>query len=138
MGIMLKRLGLTTMIAASLAFLALSPAIAKGNGNNSVALLRSTSVTDSATSSDPNFGEQVTFAVTSTVAQPYVLSECFQSGTRVYAEVHGFYSGYPWGQTYTLGPTQMWSGGSARCTAKLIDYGHNGRVLADTSFNVNG
>jgi hypothetical protein len=121
--------------------LAAAPAIAggKGGGTNSVALHRYTDAARTATSSsEANFGEQVTFDVTSSVSQPYVLAECFQDGTRVYAELHGFWSGYMFGTVYTLGPTQVWQSGGADCTASLVDQSRSRtRVLATTSFHVN-
>src|SRR5262245_11510841 len=121
--------------------LAATPAIAGGKGgtSNTVALVRFTDAAKTATSSDANFGEQVTFEITSSVSQPYVLAECFQNGTRVYAELHGFWSGYMFGTTYTLGPTQTWQAGGADCTASLVDQSRGKtRVLATTSFRVNG
>jgi hypothetical protein len=89
----------------------------------------------------PNFGNYVTFAGTApNVAAPYVLNECFQGGVRVSGEVHGFYDGALWGQTYQLGPTSMWTGGDANCTGTLYTSGRNGKrlVLATTSYHVTG
>jgi hypothetical protein len=53
--------------------------------------------------------------------------------------VHGFFDGYMFGQVYTLGPTDSWTGGAANCTAKLLSEDHNNtQVLASTSYSVAG
>ena len=117
-------------------------AIAAGRGANasSVTLKRLDQTTGAATTAALSFGEQVTFeVVTSQTSKPWVLNECFQGGTRVSAEIHGFFDGYLFGEIYSLGPTDLWSSGSADCTAKLLSDDHNKtKVLATTSYHVNG
>lgn len=76
----------------------------------------------------PHYGGQVTFEVSAPVAQPQVNAQCFQNGTRVYDEWHGFFEGAWFGQTFTLGPTPSWQGGGADCTARLVSYSKNGRL----------
>jgi hypothetical protein len=56
----------------------------------------------------------------------------------VYEQWAGFFASYTGSQMFTLGPTQLWGGGAASCTAALVSFDRNGnpRTLATTSFNV--
>jgi len=58
----------------------------------------------------------------------------------VYEQWAGFFDSYAYGTMFTLGPTQLWSGGAASCTATLVSFDKNGRAsaLASTSFNAAG
>jgi len=88
---------------------------------------------------EAHFGRQVTFNVSTTAtAEPWVNLNCYQNGTWVSGQWQGFFPGYSWGQTFTLGPTPSWHGGAADCTARLVKFGRNGResTLATTSFHV--
>ncbi len=102
-----------------------------GGGSISLVLLNSTDAL-------PHYGQQVTFNVSTTTTKPWVGLDCSQNGTWVYGSWAGFFSGYDWGQTFTLGPTNSWFGGAADCTAKLVTFSTNGRenILATTSFHV--
>jgi hypothetical protein len=84
----------------------------------------------------PAIGDYVTFQISTSDPQPYVRAQCFVGRTLVYSQTHGFYASYPWGQTYRLGPTSLWTSGSASCRADLITAGN--AVLATTSFSVSG
>ena len=87
----------------------------------------------------PVFGDNVTFGYAYSSNYVWVANKCYQGGTLVYSETRGFYPGYPWGTTYTLGPTGMWTSGSASCTADLITTSRKGTVtLASTSYSVSG
>ena len=83
-------------------------------------------------------GSQVTFNVsTSATSRPFVDLQCYQNGTWVYEQWGGFYAGSLNGQTFTLGPTGLWTSGGANCTADLVSLdNYKPRVLASTSFNV--
>jgi hypothetical protein len=86
---------------------------------------------------DVNYGEDVTFDVTSSASHPYVNVRCYQGAAFVYDGWAGFYSGAWFGQTFTLsGPS--WSGGAADCTARLVSFSKNGRerTLDSTQFRV--
>jgi hypothetical protein len=88
----------------------------------------------------PHFGDRVTFLVsTSRTDYPWVQNRCWQNGTLVLEQWHGFFDGYMFGQTFTLGPTTRWTAGAASCEARLMsqDNGRN-RVLAATSYQVAG
>jgi hypothetical protein len=131
------------VVAVSLLAVALTsgPAFsARGGGVYSVTV-KPVEGTAAPAASWPRYGDYVTFALNApNVDQPYVLNECFQGGVRVSAEVHGFYSGYMFGTVYSLGPTALWTGGAADCTATLYTNGKNGKtqVLATSGYSVSG
>lgn len=89
----------------------------------------------------PNYGDQVTFAVSTTAtSQPWVTAYCYQNGTLVYQQSNGIFP-LSLGETFTLGPTPAWAGGAADCTAYLQDwdsYSKNGKItnLASLDFSV--
>ena len=79
-------------------------------------------------SAQPHFGSQVTFNVDTSQQEPWVSVACYQNRTAVYGQYWGFWAGYsPSVVTstmaadgvFTLGPTPLWSSGSASCTATL-------------------
>src|SRR5215218_3293492 len=89
-------------LAATSLVVAASPALAGGRNSTSITLvtLSGASVT---TAASPSFGDQVTFAVSTTATdRPYVTLNCYQGGSWVYAAQAGFWAGYPGGQTFTL------------------------------------
>jgi len=139
----LMKNGLTIFSLAAAGLLAVSgTALAErgGNGNgpsggngggSSIELVVLTSL---------SLGGQVTFTVsTSRTEQPWVNVRCSQGGQVVYSQWHGFYAGYEFGQVFTLGPTTLWSSGSATCEARLVSW-NNGRdrTLATTPFAASG
>lgn len=78
-------------------------------------------VTDNNANGLPNWGDQVTFTISTTATtQPHVSLKCSQNGAVVYSAASGFYPEYPWPGTeiMTLRST-AWQGGSASCTATL-------------------
>ena len=125
-----RRTVLVVMTALS-ALLATSPAAA-GAPENSLSLV----LLDSA-DNRPNVGEQVTFDLTTSAAQPFVNVRCYQGDAFVYDAWAGFFDGAWFGQTFTLSST-YWQSGDADCRARLIKYGRNGRehVLAHLPFRV--
>jgi hypothetical protein len=89
-----------------------------GGGSSSLSLAM---VADSNGNGLPNWGDQVTFNVSTTATdKPLVKLNCYQSGALVYTHSAGFYPGYPWpsAQTFTLS-SGAWTGGAADCTAEL-------------------
>jgi hypothetical protein len=99
------------------------------------------STTTATATSGPRYGDQVSFAVTTDrTARPWVDTKCSQNGQTVYEQWAGFFDSYLGGQIFSLGPTQLWTGGAASCTATLVSFDKNGRPqqLASTSFNVAG
>jgi len=87
----------------------------------------------------PVIGDWVTFSVSTSAAYPYVRVDCSQGGTVVLSQTKGFFPAYPWGQNFQLGPTSVWTSGSASCTATLFTSGSKGSTtLGSTSFTVSG
>src|SRR5262249_48374965 len=67
----------------------------------------------------PSFTDTVTFAVqTTATAYPYVTLTCTQNGTVVSQESNAMFAG-SLDENFTLGPTALWKGGAAICTATL-------------------
>ena len=94
-------------------------------------------VVKSGPDSTPNFGETITFNVTSTVYKKWVDLTCTQNGTFVYSATAGFYPEYPWAPDYTLS-SAYWTSGAADCSAKLYTTNSKGRqsTLATLAFTV--
>lgn len=99
----------------------------KGNGNGNGKPDRGSSsltlvmVTDANSDGHANWGDQVSFDVSTTAtSQPNVHLACSQNGVVVYGATTGYYDGYPWPwtQVMTLSST-AWSQGAASCTATL-------------------
>jgi hypothetical protein len=90
----------------------------------------------------PSFHDTVTFVVqTTATTQPYVTLKCYQNGTLVSRESNGIFA-ISLSEEFTLGPTSLWTGGAATCTATLENwdsYSKNGNIttLASISFPVN-
>jgi len=80
----------------------------------------------------PNYGDTITFNVTTTATtQPFVEVTCSQNGTVVYSAWAGFYDGYLWpGQRLMPLSSPSWTGGAASCKATL------NTSLATLYFNV--
>lgn len=122
-----------------------TPALAaKGGGGNpsggtsgSSITLETPLVNDLNGDGQPNWGDTVTFAVsTGATTQPNVSLTCSQNGTAVYSAVTGYYAGYPWPWTQDMTlSSQSWSGGTASCVARLYMFTRKGTsTLATTSF----
>ncbi len=91
-------------------------------------------VSDASGNGLPNYGDAVTFTITSAVSQPWVQLICYQNGDWVTNQYVGFYAGYPWSQIFSLS-SWKWTGGAADCNARLFD-GSNNTTLASMSFPV--
>ena len=66
----------------------------------------------------PNYGDTVTFDVTSNASSPMVNLTCYQGGDWVTNQSVGFYPGWPWSRDFPLS-SWKWTGGAADCTATL-------------------
>jgi hypothetical protein len=87
----------------------------------------------------PNWGDTITFTVTTTATtEPHVNVSCTQTGTVVYGAATGYYAAYPWPWTQNMTlSSQAWSGGAASCTATLQAYsGTSVTTLGTLSFSV--
>jgi hypothetical protein len=134
------RLALVAGLAAATC-LALAPAVsaAKGGGppNTSASSLALVMIKDKNGNGLPNWGDTVTFDVSTTAFKPSVLLECSQNGYEVSRQQAGFFPGYMFSKEYAL-RSSYWTGGAADCTATLFEAARNGRqtTLATLSFHV--
>jgi hypothetical protein len=132
------------LTAAILAIsLALVPAALAGKskpsgGGGSSTITGPVMVTDANGNGLPNFGDTVTFNVSTTAtSQPYVNVLCYQNGVQVMNSWNGFFD-------QALNPTRNfglyspeWQSGAASCTAWVDMYTKRGTAqLASVSFQV--
>jgi len=140
----MRRTWIAVSLAAAVMMIAALPAWARGGGGgggSTINLVIPGAASTTAGASSPSFGQQVTFSESTTAtAYPWVDTKCSQNGQVVFEQFAGFFASYSGSQMFTLGPTQLWSGGAANCTASLISYDRNGspKALATTSFSVSG
>jgi hypothetical protein len=89
----------------------------------------------------PNYGDTVTFAVSTTATtMPWVTVDCYQAGTLVYQASNGIFA-ISLNQNFILGGTTLWQSGAASCTAYLQDWDsytkhHTVTNLASMTFSV--
>jgi hypothetical protein len=139
----MRRTWIAVSLVVAVVMIVALPAWARGGGGSTISLVIPTSGLASTTSgtASPSFGQQVTFAESTTATStPWVETKCYQSGQLVYDAWAGFFASYSGSQMFTLGPTQLWTGGAANCTADLVGYSKTGKAttLASTSFSVSG
>jgi len=93
-------------------------------------------VTDKNGNGLPNWGDTVTFNVSTTATtEPTVELLCYQNGVAVYGATAGFYDSYPWPWTKNMTlASAAWQGGAADCSAKLFPLGDRSSVLASLTF----
>lgn len=87
---------------------------------------------------DGVYAELTVATVSSGASGAMAFAQCYRNGARVYGQFASVDStGHAW---FKLGPTQLWTGGSATCTAELGTFAHGGRwrAQATTTFNVSG
>jgi hypothetical protein len=135
---------LMALVVASTAY-AGNPNRTSSNSSISLVLMNTAAATTTAApTSGPQYRDTVTFAVkTDATSQPFVHLKCWQDRTLVLEGWQGFFSTALGNQSFNLGPTPAWSGGSASCTAYLENwdsYSKNGKIttLASTTFDVSG
>jgi hypothetical protein len=94
-----------------------------GGGGSTSSSLTVVMVTDKNGNGSPNWGDTITFNVSTTAtAYPYVQVLCSQGGTVVYSANAGFYDGYLWPGARNMPlSSPSWMGGAASCTATLND-----------------
>lgn len=85
----------------------------------------------------PHWGQEITFELTTSAAEPSVNVRCYQGDAFVYDGWAAFWAGAWFGQTFILS-SQAWPGGDADCKARLVTFGSNGRerTLATMDFHV--
>ena len=92
---------------------------AGGNNAGSTSTLALVMVDDANGNGAPNWGDTVTFSVsTSATDSPWVEVACYQGGTLVYSAWAGFYDSYP-GAKYMPLSSPSWTSGAADCVATL-------------------
>ena len=138
------------VIAASLALVPAALAGKPAGGGGSGGGHKSTSYTGSFVNTNPvmvsdangnnapDYGDGITFNVTSNATYYSVELDCSQNGAVVFRQIVGFGLGWTWSQTYTL-RSSMWTGGAANCTAVLYASnadGSNRQNLASLAFAV--
>jgi len=87
----------------------------------------------------PNWGDTITFKVSTTATtEPHVNVTCYQGGVAVYGAATGYYASYPWPWTQNMSlSSQSWTGAPADCTAVLQAYsGTSVSTLATLNFHV--
>lgn len=96
-------------------------------------------VVDNNGNGTPNWGDVVTFNITTSSSAPFVQLECFQGGSLVALGRKGFFEGSidsNWNFGLSSG---AWESGPADCTGSLVYYTKRGwSKYASTSFHVDG
>jgi len=117
-----RRKILVVSIAALALALASTAAAGNGSGNgggkdpSSLSLIM---VSDANGNGQPNWGDTVTFKVSTTAtSQPSVFADCYQNGAWVYRH-YGFFYGDPSPSQNFVLYSYVWAGGAADCTATL-------------------
>jgi len=120
---------------------------AKGGGGGSTTSAGSSTIqlvmvssARASTAAKPAYGDQVSYSVsTGRTDRPWTNTRCYQNGVLVLDDWRGMFDGYILSQTFPLGPTQLWTGGAASCTGRLVSFDNGGeKTLATTSFDVAG
>ena len=65
----------------------------------------------------PNWGDTITFNLTTSEPKPFVRVSCYQGGL-VYTGSVGYFADYPWTKDFVLS-SMSWPSGAANCTAML-------------------
>lgn len=139
---MLQRAAFAVVAVAALAFASAAFA-GKPSGSSSITgpYLVTASPTGSpvtaASTTTPQFGDTITFAVSTTeTSNPFVNLNCYQNGVLVMDSWSAFFPGGS-GQDFGL-YSPSWQSGAANCQADLGMLANNGKwkVLASTSFSV--
>jgi hypothetical protein len=108
-----------------------------GGGTGGTGGLTLVMVADSNANGLPNWGDQVTFNVSTTAtAEPHVDLTCSKGGVVVLGATTGFYASYPWPWTQIMTlSSPSWQSGAADCTATLYYFsGSRNTVLSTLRF----
>jgi hypothetical protein len=123
----LRAMARSSVIALLVVGLAAGTALAaKGGGkpapNPSSGTLTLRMVTDQNHDGLPNWGDSITWSVSTTATtKPYVALTCRQGTTTVYSASAGYFAGYLWPDSKIMVlMSPVWSGGAADCTGTLF------------------
>jgi hypothetical protein len=133
-GVGLQALVIVGIVATLL--LALSPVFKPAEDIAGIAGVSAVRSTGQISVPDGVYGGTTTATLNPGGTSIWAYARCYQGGTLVYAEaVRGNSSNEA---TFTLGPTPLWTGGAANCTAEEGTWSRNGkwRAVASTTFNV--
>jgi len=107
-----------------------------GGGSTGSGTLAFVMVTDANSNGLPNWGDSLTFNVTTTAASPFVRMTCSQGGAIVYTFSAGYFADYYWSKNFILS-SASWSAGAASCSATLYTTdGTSNNTLATMSIAV--
>ena len=130
----------TLALAALLVFAVSGAAFARGGGGGKGGggTLTLKMVVDANGDTLPNWGDKISFNLTTSATKPFVSLNCYQGTNWVYAASVGYFPEYPWAKEFTLSATS-WPGGGADCTAKLYTTRDGRRIntLATLPVHVN-
>jgi hypothetical protein len=103
------------------------PGGGSGGGSATISLRMVTDVNSNGT---PNYGDTVTFNVSTTATtEPHVRLQCFQNGTLVNTRDAGMYASYPWAWEQNMAlSSSLWTGGAANCTAQVYYFSGSNTV----------
>lgn len=91
-----------------------------GGGGGGSGSLRIVMVEDLNGNGSPNWGDTITYAVTSSASNPFVDTLCYQNGQMVYSAGAGWYDSYPWPGARNMPLySPSWTGGGADCRAVI-------------------
>ena len=129
--------GVVLMLSLALvpaAFAGKGPGAGKG-GSGGGGSLSVVMVTDNNGNGLPNWGDTITFNVSTSASMPSVQLACYQNGALVYTATRGFYPGYMWSDNDVL-EGMYWTAGAADCTATLYNTNRNGSNTTLATLNV--
>ncbi len=108
-----------------------------GGGGDGTSSLKLVMVNDANGNGLPDWGDHITFNLTTTATKPFVGVNCYQGSSWVYAASVGYFDAYPWAKEFTLAATS-WPSGAADCVARLYTStdGSSTTTLATLSFRV--
>jgi hypothetical protein len=144
---MTRRIAHAAQIGALVVALALVPAAlaARSGGSHggggttsSGSSLSLVMVNDANGNGSPNWGDTVTFKVSTTATtQPEVRAVCVQNGAQMYFHEGGFYPGDPWapGDQMFILKSYGWTSGAADCTATIFYMNRKSQEVDVTSMN---
>lgn len=101
-------------------------------GSGSVSLVM---VTDNNGDGLPNWGDTITFQVSTTATSvPYVNLACYQNSVLVASASAGYFDAYPWpGARLVTLNSRTWTSGAADCTANMGYYNNKGNFVTVSS-----
>ena len=108
-----------------------------GGGTGGTSSLTPVMVDDANLNGLPNYGDKLTFTLSTTATSPFVSVNCYQGQAWVFAASVGYFDAYPWAKEFTLA-ANSWPNGAADCTATLYTTkdGRRTTTLATLAFHV--